>query len=39
LDEPNEDANDEEQYENEQTSTRIINDNIEIRVDDEKRLP
>jgi hypothetical protein len=33
LGEPNDD---EEQYENEQTSTRIINDNIEIRVDDEK---
>jgi len=28
LDEPTEDANDGEQYENEQTNTRVINDNI-----------
>jgi hypothetical protein len=38
-DEPNDDADDEEQYENELTSTIVINVNILIRVDGDEPVP
>jgi len=38
-DEPNDDTDDEEQYENEPTSTIIINANILVRVDDDEPVP
>ncbi len=38
-DEPNDDADDEEQYENELTSTILINVNILIRVDGDEPVP